>query len=105
MVNVTVPTAPVTSLAFTVTVYTPGAPLSVPVMWPLAGPIFRPGGRPVAEYFSVRPAVESWPCMATNTAVPVSSCVPGSASVTMLTLDEFVNAAVPSGVPRPVGPS
>src|SRR5579875_693402 len=104
MEKVSDPAAPAGSFAVTVTVAMPVA-VGVPVIRPVLEPMVRPAGSPLADQVRFLPA-ESSPCMATNAGLFTSrSWVPGSMTVTVLPDDESVNAAVPSGVPRPVGPS
>src|SRR6185437_7851564 len=80
--NEAVANAPVPSVAVTVTVLVPGV-VGVPVIVPLVCEIDVPAGRPVAEYDSVCPEVESLAVTGTDTAVPARpSCGPEAATVT-----------------------
>ena len=94
----------------TVTGNVAGVPGSVPVILAFAecGTAWmdRPGGRPVA--LNRRAETMAWypvrKCVSENAWPARASAVPGSISVTRC-LPWSVNAAVPSGVPSPVGPS
>ena len=80
------------------------AVVGVPLMTPVEALIDRPVGRPVAEnvYGGVPPLADS----VRLTAVPtVPVWLPGLASAQRGAAAAAVNAAVPFGVPRPVGPS
>src|SRR4051794_9394612 len=99
------PWAPVPSVAVTVTWKVPLVAGSVPETRPVAGLIDRPLGRPAAEEGSGCPAAESsaWTDNANGRPTPTSR-LPGSVTV-MMALAGGANAAMPLGVPQPVGPS
>src|SRR5262249_30795201 len=103
VVPVTVP-----SFAVTVTWEVAGEFGSVPLILPLVVPatalIFSPAGSPVALHFSAFDDPVLRPVIFSEKAVPgAASCGPGSTRVSRCAV--LANAAVPFGVPRPVGPS
>ena len=104
--SVTVLLAPVLSVAVTVTLSVP-AVVGVPEIRPLLELMDRPAGSPVALQVRLWVDCESVACICRLAAVPaVPVWLPGLVTVTVLpAAAPLVNAAVPSGVPRPVGPS
>ena len=107
-VNLVVPKAPVVSVAVTVTEDEP-ATVGVPEINPVDALIDNPAGKPEALYDNVDPA-ESLARICTIAAVPTTDdTVPGFVTVTVFTgggdVVPALNAPIPFGVPKPVGPS